>query len=91
MSHIKSPLAAKNYGFDWSQEYPGDSISGTPVVTVIVGTATVSAVAVNGLIVTYQLTGGADGERDVVQCVVVFASGQTDAATDEFLIVNEIP
>ena len=82
-----SPAATRTFAFDWSQAYPGNSISSV-TVTAPDGGLTVNSNSATGLLVTYSLTplaGVVSGDYRI-RCTPTFADGQIDSADDTFNI-----
>lgn len=72
---------------DYSWPVPlddGDTITGTPVATVIAGTVTLGTPAVDEALVTVVISGGAPSENAIVKMVAVTAGGRT--FVEEFLL-----
>lgn len=81
---VQDPQAVINYGVDWSQRYPADTITSA---TLVPSTGiTVGPAKINGLQVLFTVSGGTADNSYQVRVDTMFASGQTDWYTMQFFI-----
>ncbi len=77
---IKDANARMDYVFDWSAWLAGDTITGTPVVTVDPG-LNLDLQTNDTTTVTVWLSGGTVGQVYKVSCRITTAAGRTDERT----------
>lgn len=74
---VKDPDAVLDFTFDWTTWLAGDTITGTPVITVESG-ITKDSQSNTTTAVTVWLSGGTAGTQYTVACKIQTAGGRTE-------------
>lgn len=84
---VKDPDATLDYTWDWTDWLNGDTISGTPTITVPAG-ITKSTQSNTTTAVTAWMTGGTVNGTYDIACKIVTAGGRTDERTVRIEVRN---
>jgi hypothetical protein len=87
---IKSPASVLDYGEDWTAWLnTGETIIGTPIVTVSPGITISTPPVVSGGLVVWWLAGGTVGQQYNVSCTITTNQGRTDVRSFVLKVIQQ--